>query len=680
MQANDPEKKLLDELFTAVIGFNGKGEIFFTSNLVNKCLGYSTITNINQIIGFIRPNMEMSGYTKAEIGFFQENKRSPFIFNLGKNFYPIRAQFIQSKMNQEHFYLVGMPWLAKLQEQDSSNQVKLMDFPLFDSQIDMLTILDYQEKNLDELEKTTKSLQEAKIAHEMANREKSNLLSMISHEMKTPLTSLVGAISLLERQLRNTLNDKLFNVISMACSNLLTQTNEILSFTSYEYGDSKIKPEVFSVHEMFDQINLLVGSNSKLSKLRIRINISFPQDTFFYADNKKIKNILLNFINNAIKHTEAGGIDVDVDVNNENNINYLKFSVKDSGRGIPADKIGDVFKPYWKSENIKSSGSTGTGFGLYLSKQLTEILCGECGVISIEGEGSTFWAKIPILYPDPEILHSQPHYDETAFSSFAKIAHTKKLLLVEDNKASREIVCEMLENLGFTVTACINGVDAVNALKGGIYDLVLMDLGMPIMDGYEAIREIRKKDSKDKLPVLAFSAFSELEDMDNLVNIGFNGFIHKPVSMEDLITTLNKFFRQDLEPRPLGQNSGDARPTQNKQLPYIDISTLAQLKLDTGKSELNMLLCPFLEELEKNAISINAAFESRDDELLRKQAHSLKGVCLLYGARPLSRLMKELELQASQSDPLVYERQNEVSALIDKTVISIKTVNVSQLV
>ena len=402
MTTLDKEFRQLENLFTIVIAINVKGAILHTSQLVHEHAGNHGYQEISDLVYFIKPQELLSGNDSSGIEFLFKSVNALILFDLSPNKLPVRGQLIKSEFHEEIYYLVGMPWLKKLKGMEESFDFSIRDFPVFDSQVDLLIVQDQQAMQVKMLENLAKELTQSKINEELANRSKSNLLAMISHEMKTPLTSVIGALGLLNNISTKSEDDKLLNTIKNSSETLLKLINEILSFSKLEVGDAEATYEVFNVQDIVDDLMLILGSKIKASSLNLDWHVEVPSSNYYLSDKEKIKQILLNFLSNALKYTTAGVVSIYIEEEIRNKGIVLKFSVQDTGAGMSESEKENIFKPDWVDNDMRSYNPSSDGFGLYICKQLVELLKGNIGVNSLPGLGSSFWFDLPVEYAEFE--------------------------------------------------------------------------------------------------------------------------------------------------------------------------------------------------------------------------------------------------------------------------------------
>ncbi len=381
--------------------------------------------------------------------------------------------------------------------------------------------------------------------HDIASRAKSEFLSRMSHEIRTPMNGIIGmtAIALQQGQTKERIADCLQKIKSSS-DYLLGLINDILDMSKIESGKMKLAPCNFNIQEMLGTIRELVVPQAAPKGIEFVQKVSLSHD-WFVADQMRISQVLINLLGNAVKFTpERGRITLIVQEERTAGENiYVCFSVRDTGVGIAKEDQERVFRSFEQASGSNPSKQQGTGLGLSISSRLVQMMGSSIRLESTPGEGSAFSFCIP-LKPGENIERAE-RQDEISFEGC-------RVLVVEDNELNSEIAQSLLEERGFQVDCVYNGEQAVERIRDtepGTYDVILMDIMMPVMDGLDAARVIRAMEREDcrTVPIVAMSANAFDDDLKKSVECGMNGHLSKPVEVDKLYQTLNRVIREQKE-------------------------------------------------------------------------------------------------------------------------------------
>lgn len=381
-------------------------------------------------------------------------------------------------------------------------------------------------------------LKAAKLSAEQSAKAKAEFLANMSHEIRTPMNGILGSSTLLLNEGLTETATQYVDIIHHSAESLLTVINDILDFSKIDAGELKIElipidiPKVIS-----DACDLLRDSAHKKS---LSMSIDFPEEIpgLYYGDPGRIRQIVLNLVGNAIKFTDKGQVQITVRVAglDKKCINIL---VEDTGVGIPEDKLAHIFQDFSQADNSVTRRFGGTGLGLAISKRLAQLMDGEITVESREGIGSKFTVQIGLSSCSGEL-------SDMMLPTIGGVVrnYQKRVLLAEDNKTNSIIAKKILEQLGINVDIVENGMEAVGRVIICDYDLVLMDVQMPIMDGLEAARCIRRTKTIKQPPIVALTANALEDDRRRCINSGMNGFVSKPMRIKMLVNELDLIFSE----------------------------------------------------------------------------------------------------------------------------------------
>jgi len=588
--------------------------------------------------------------------------------------------------------LKGINYEVEVNNPNDGRYYHISNSPVFheDGSVSKMTIL----RDITEKKENEALVKKAKEAAEAANRVKSEFMENMSHEIRTPMNSVIGMIDLALNTNLNSRQRDFLETARISADSLMELLNDILELSEMEISrNMKLDEKDIEIRHFMETLIKCLLPRVRQKDLDMTVNISHDVPDFIKTDSRRLRQILKNLIRNAIKFTEKGKIEIHCKINNNesrvqvkplvqvSDLNqhefYLLFAVSDTGIGIAPDRIENIFERFTQVDSSFTRRFGGTGMGTTLSKHLTEMMGGNIWVKSELGKGSTFYFTIK-TGAGKRVKISEPVIQKPC----PKPEKYLRILLAEDNLLNQKLVTTILDIRGHKTAVVANGREALESFEKEHFDLILMDIQMPEMDGLEATRQIREKEKSrnTRIPIVAITAHAMQRDKEQCIAAGMDAYLSKPIrhdhflaTIESLVTDKNCGNLHDVALK--SDQPPVSSPDKEIDKDVFNIDSL--LEIVGGSDELIAeLIILYMKNLPNLVSKIKEAIDERDSKKLEFNAHSLKGMSLNLSAKTVANLSLELEKIGRSKDishaAEIFAKLDQESEKLKKVLNSVK--------
>lgn len=506
---------------------------------------------------------------------------------------------------------------------------------------------------------------------------KSQFLANMSHEIRTPMNGIIGFLSLIERGAYNDTEElkQFTGNAKNSAEALLDLINDILDLSKIESGKMVLERIDFNLDEIIEESISILSTRIREKGLKVNKNIDDNALIFLKGDPKRIRQVLINLLSNAVKFTEKGGITISVSTKEKDTNKYeVMVSVSDTGIGIPVDRMNVLFEPFSQADSSHTRKYGGTGLGLAICKEFVSMMGGRIGVDSQVGHGSKFYFTLMMEKGDrekilqPDMLQESRRQIGEEEQSDDKVPVTKeergkfKLLLAEDNFINQKVALRILSEAGYYADPVMNGKEAVEAVAGKDYDLVLMDVQMPEMDGFTATKTIREsKHERKGIPIIAITAHALLGDREKCIEAGMNDYLSKPINAEALIMKLDKWMNVTVTDKK------PAARAEKKKDVLFDFEHLEKMAGDDEEFRKD-LVETYFADVSARLENLERFIEEGDFQNIVSEAHTIKGASYSVGAKKVGDEAYGIELSGKVKDlKSALERLGPLKSAVDET-------------
>ncbi len=482
------------------------------------------------------------------------------------------------------------------------------------------------ERRVRELSQLTKELEQSNARAEQASRSKSQFLAMMSHDIRTPMNGVLGMLANLAETELNPSQRRQLEIARRSGGQLNVLLNDIIEIVRAEAGKIELQPEPVSLRQTVQGIVDFWRESDKSQSATLQCNIAEDLPETILIDPTRLRQLIDNLVSNALKYAPGGLIRVSALKKGSR----LRIEVQDSGPGIAETELSRLFVDFSRLSTMTIDPGQSAGLGLAICRRLVEAMDGRIGLDSRLGKGCTFWFELPLI---GVVSFQSGNSADVATPAELPDDRSVKVLIAEDVLTNQQVLAGMLDTLGVNYEIVSDGADALEAVKNSAFDLVLMDVSMPVLDGIEATKAIRALPSPAcEVPIIGVTAHVLHGTEEELLSAGMNDYVAKPVDMHGLAAAISRATYGDIH---------TAHARVDEPLPLMDAAATADLFSALSQDRRNAILAQSIEDMDRLCADLDNASQSGDTQAMARAAHSLKGIAGNIGAIQLSALVAE---------------------------------------
>ncbi len=524
-----------------------------------------------------------------------------------------------------------------------------------------------KENLMSQVENRTRELKKKSEQALHASEAKSEFLAMMTHEIRTPMSAVLGVTKLLNHSQLNYKQRQYVNTIKTCCESLVSIISDILDYARLERDSVELNESAFSLRDLFRSIGALMGLQAGEKGLVWDVSIDPLIPDHLFGDGAKLKQVIINLVNNAIKFTEQGKISLNVVfLSEKNDVIALRFTVVDTGIGVSEEYREKIFDDFYQVKGSQRFNLQGTGIGLTICKKIIALMEGTIGVednrvSGAAGQGSSFFFTVNFLRGvdafSVEEEGGNPHFQ------------TLNIMVVEDNGINQEVLAELLRLNGHRVITADNGSEAVEKVFIDPPDVILMDVRMPVMNGYDATRLIRSCNDVDiaSIPIIGVTANAGRGDFESGLSAGMNDIVEKPISLPELYHKIETLLAGEV----VGQSHQSATHGNFNQ--HLNVSVIDQHVEGLGKERAVQLMNKALESCREKTLHLVELTKKNESAALVRESHALSGIAKNFGFSSLANISSLIEELAENNDIIsIGEVLKELTRMLDEVDLASK--------